>query len=313
MLSFCDYHGQYGRREFLRIGGCALGGLTLPGLLATQQGFAATPSVLKNKSVIFLFMHGGPSQIETFDPKMTAPSNIHSVTGEVATKIPGITFGGTFKKLAGLADKLSVVRSYRSGDSKHDIKPIVKTGSHDANLGSIYSRIAGSTNPQNGMPSSALLFPRAVNSKAMPEINKFGRFDATGSLGSAHAPFIPGSGGNLQNNMQLSIPMQRLDDRRKLLTSLDKVRWSLDAETSGDGLERIQQQAFDVIVGGVSEAFDLSKEDPKVVARYDTAPLVKPDQINKKWNNYKGILITPKRSASCCYLPADFVKQVAGL
>ena len=98
MLSFCNHHGKQGRREFLRVGGLALGGLTLPGLLSLQAQAAGSGTLLKNKSVIFLFMHGGPSQIETFDPKMTAPSGIHSVTGEVTTKIPGVTFGGTFPR-----------------------------------------------------------------------------------------------------------------------------------------------------------------------------------------------------------------------
>ena len=81
---------RHGRRDFLRVGSLALGGLTLPQLLATDA--AAAGRLTTGKSVIFLFQHGGPSQIETFDPKMTAPVGIQSATGEVQTKIPGITF-----------------------------------------------------------------------------------------------------------------------------------------------------------------------------------------------------------------------------
>src|SRR5215472_2321153 len=78
-----------------------------------------------DRSVIFVFQHGGPSQFETFDPKMTAPEGIRSTTGEINTTLPDITFGSTFTQLAKLAYKLAVVRSYVPGDANHDAKPIV--------------------------------------------------------------------------------------------------------------------------------------------------------------------------------------------
>jgi len=287
MLSFCEHNGISGRREFLRVGGLALGGLTLPGLMASKAQAAGSGTLLKNKSVIFLFMHGGPSQIETFDPKMDAPAGIRSATGEVATKIPGVTFGGTFQKLATLADRMSVVRSYRTGDSRHDIKPIVHKDTLDANLGALYSRVVGANHPENGMPTNAVLFPQAIDDKMMPAITTFGKFDSHGLMGSAYAPFVPGAGGDMQSNMSLSIPQNRLDDRRLLLSNLDRARWAADKSETFAASSHLQQQAFDVILGGVSQAFDLSKEDPKVVARYDTAPLVKPEQIDTRWKNYK--------------------------
>ncbi len=92
--------------------------------------------LIRDKSVIFLFLHGGPSQFETFDPKMTAPEGIRSATGEVATRIPGVTFGGSFPRLAALADRLTIVRSFVPGDANHDIKPIVGRDTFGANLGS---------------------------------------------------------------------------------------------------------------------------------------------------------------------------------
>ena len=67
----------------------------MPGLLGSRAAAAQAGKLTRDKSVIFLFLHGGPSQIETFDPKMTAPAGIRSVTGEIATAIPGVTFGGT--------------------------------------------------------------------------------------------------------------------------------------------------------------------------------------------------------------------------
>ena len=85
-----------GRREFLRIGALGIGGLALPQLLATRALDSNVPGAVRDKSVVLLFLNGGPPHIEFFDPKMTAPSEIRSITGEVPTKLPGISFGGTF-------------------------------------------------------------------------------------------------------------------------------------------------------------------------------------------------------------------------
>jgi hypothetical protein len=86
--------------------------------------------------------------------------------------------------------------------------------------------------------------------------------------------------------MKLTIPAMRLEDRRELLAQLDRVKWSLSERQLVEGMDRTRGQAFDTILGGVGEAFDLSKEDPKTVERYDTAPLVRPENIDRKWKNY---------------------------
>ncbi len=285
MLSLCDPRARFGRREFLRVGGLALGGLSLPGLLKARADAAQAGKLTRDKSVIFLFLHGGPSQFETFDPKMSAPSDIHSVTGEVATRIPGVTFGGTFSKLASLADKLSVVRSFTTGDANHDIKPIVCRDTLGANMGSLYSRIVGPNHPRTGMPVNAALYPQAVEPGAMPAVKNFGDFENTGTLGKSTAPFVPGGKGEMQQAMRLDIPMNRLGDRRQLLSEFDQARWALDARGALEGLDGMREQAFRVILGGMADAFDLSKEDPSTLARYDTAPLVRPEAISAKWNN----------------------------
>src|SRR4051794_20008123 len=93
---------RFGRRDFMRVGALSLGGLSLAGL--QQARAASAEKSLGDKSVIFLFLHGGPSQIETFDPHMEGPDEIRSSTGEVKTTLPGVAFGGTFPKLARLAD-----------------------------------------------------------------------------------------------------------------------------------------------------------------------------------------------------------------
>ncbi|MBI1311446.1 DUF1501 domain-containing protein [bacterium] len=287
MLSIGESAGRFERREFLRIGGLGLGGLSLAQLLGAQALAGGENPLLKGRSVVFLFMHGGPSQIETFDPKMEAPTEIRSATGEVSTALPGITFGGTLPKLAKLADQFSIVRSFQTGDGQHNIKPIVCKDSFDANIGTLYSRIVGTNRLDNGMPTNVALFPKAVDPSTMPRISNFGKFESVGNFGSVYAPFIPGAGGEAQENLRLNLPLARLDDRRSLLQGLDVVKASLDAEPQLAGIDRVREQAFSTILGGVADAFDLSKEDAATIARYDTAPLMRPEDISRHWNNYE--------------------------
>ncbi len=289
MLSFQDSiraGAGMRRREFLRVGGLGLGGLTLTDLFAARAAAKASKLPVTDKSVIFLFMHGGPSQIETFDPKMDAPDGIRSATGEVKTSIPGISFGATFPKLARLAHKLSIVRSFVTGDGNHDLKTIVGKATLGANMGSLYSRVAGPLRPETTMPTNVALFPKAVSAEAGPEIKNFGSFVSTGELGAMYSPFVPGAGGGMQDDMALRLPQERINDRRGLLTSLDEWRRSVDASGVMEEYSSMQQQAFATLLGGVSGAFDLSQEDARLIERYDTAPLVPRHRIDKHWNNH---------------------------
>lgn len=273
------------RRQFLRVGGLSLGGLTLADWFALKAHAKSHPHALKDKSVIFLFQHGGPSQFETFDPKMDAPREIRSATGEIKTTIPGVTFGATFERLAKLADKFSIVRSFHTGDGNHDIKPVVGRDTLRANMGTLYARVAGALRPDTAMPTNVALFPRAVDMATGPAISQFGNFEATGEFGAAYAPFVPGAGGGLQADMKLNLPQARLNDRRELLASLDQWKRRVEADGAFAGLDQFQQQAFDALQRGLSDAFDLSQEDPRLIARYDTAPLLAKDKISPVWRN----------------------------
>ena len=169
MLSVIDGRPGGSRREFLRIGSLGLGGLCLPHLLAAGAQGAGSQPFTTGKSVIFLYLFGGPSQFETFDPKMTAPDGVRCVTGEIATALPGVTFASSFPQLARRADKLAVVRSYVPGReiSNHLIYPIVHPRETlGASLGALYSRMAGMTHPVTGLPTNAALFPRSVDERS---------------------------------------------------------------------------------------------------------------------------------------------------
>lgn len=280
MISLSD--PRLGRRTFLRFGSLAAGA-SLCGRVARAGAPLTAGPPTTGKSVIFLFLHGGPSQFETFDPKMNAPAEVRSVTGEIATSLAGVTFGGSFPKLAERADRLTVVRSFTTGDANHDIKPVVGKDSFGANLGSAYASTAGNADTASGLPRNVLLLPRAVDPGAQPGTVQFGKFSATGPFGSAATPFQPDGDGELRNDMKLRVPLDRLDDRRALLAAFDSSRFAIDDAA----VEASRKTAFALLLGRSADAFDLAKEDPKVVAAYDTAPQVNVSAIDKKWKNHK--------------------------
>lgn len=295
MLTLCDGRRDrncqgLSRRELLKIGGLGFGGLlTLPHLLAVRSNAASMAPVVKDRSVVLLFLQGGPSHIELFDPKMTAPSEIHSVTGEVQTKLPGITFGGTFPKLAAMADRLAVVRSYGSQNSNHTYQAVSTAGNPlNASWGSIYSRVAGTNHPRTGMPANILLLPEAVSDGLKLEKNfetdALPTLTQPGDLGSAYAAFNPAGGGQLKEDLELRLGAERLTDRRQLLAGLDQLKRRADKSRLLDGTDRFQQQAFEVITRGVAEAFDLSKEDARTIERYDTSKLFDADETQRYYD-----------------------------
>ncbi len=274
------------RRDFLKVGSLALGGLTLPQLLSARVDAASQKLPITDKSVVFVFMQGGPSQIETFDPKMTAPAGIRSANGEIATSLPGITFGSAFPQLAARAHQVAIVRSFTTGDANHDIKPIVCRATGGANLGSLYSRVAGTNRPVTGMPTNVAVYPQAVDPSTRPPIQDLRRLRVDRQPGKRFSPFAPSGGGDLKADLRLGLPLSRLDDRRHLLAGLDRIRRSIDSAGLMAGVDSLRQQAFDTVIGGVADAFNLAKESPATVARYDTAPLVRPHHIDPKWHNH---------------------------
>ena len=248
------------RRDFLRIGGLGFGGLSLSGLLASRAQ-AAPARVSRVTSGGWLWLNGGPTHI---DPKMTAPVEFRSITGEVATKIPGVTLGGNFGQLATLADKMAFVRSFQVPSSSHNKGCFwVNTGYEDKanrpSLGSIQSRFRGPNHPQTGIPSYVRIgrvgFGDDTNRMAGPAW-----------LGKAYAPFEPE--GPARQDMELSTDIARLNDRRSLLRNLDLMRRHVDASGMMEGIDGFNQQAVDLILGNAAQAFDLQQEAPKTVERY---------------------------------------------
>ena len=251
------------RRDFLRVGG--LGALGLGGLMqARSAAEAATGKSSRHTSVVWLWLGGGPTHVETFDPKMTAPVEYRSVTGEVKTRVPGVTLGGNFTGMAQVADKMAFVRSFHHGNSGHGGGTHwVMTGYNNRgidngglpsrpSIGSIAAKHRGPNHPSTGMPTYVRLGGIGADGPAF--------------LGTPYAPF--GTSGEARKNMSLQTKVGRLEDRRSLLTGLDRLRRTADRQGVVEGLNAFEQQAFNLVLGKAPEAFDLKKEDPRTVAKY---------------------------------------------
>ena len=262
-------------------GGLALGGLSLADLLRTQA-IAGSPErpVRTGKSVVFLLQHGGPTQFETFDPKLDVPSRIRTVGGVVQTSLPGVTFGSTMSRLAKWAHRMAIVRSYTTGSAGHSLRPLIGNATRNANIGTLFSRLAGANDPQSGLPSNVTLFPNTIEPSALGPDERFGKFSQTGEINSAYAAFTPGGGSTLQENMKLRLPAKRFDDRAALLRSLDGLRRDIEQSGAAEGFDKYRQQAFEIVLRGVADAFDLSREDPRTIARYDTADFIDEDRYS---------------------------------
>ncbi len=291
MLSICTTgHDRTGkrcsRRELLRVGMLGFGSISLAHMLAANLHAGSRHKFIRDKAVVMLNLQGGPTQFETFDPKMEAPQEIRSMFGEVRTSLPGICFGSHFPELAKRARQLAIVRSYRHGMSSHEPAAWhVAAGGNatGACMGSLYSHVAGITNNVTGIPNHTLVIPAAVSTQYKSFNAVPSRVTQLGHLPAAYKAFDPSSGGQILDNMKLNITGSRLDDRRGLLTSLDDFKRRLDGSDAIGGADTFQRQAFDVILGGVSEAFDISKEDRRLVAQYDTSMFdVHPESVAKR-------------------------------
>jgi hypothetical protein len=252
------------RRDFLRVGALGLTGLGLPGLLRLRAAAAATGRPVKDTSVVWLWLGGGPTHIETFDPKMEAPAEFRSVVGATKTTVPGLHIGGLFPEMARRAHRMAFVRSFAHGNSGHAggthfvmtgvDHPPADSGAPPIrpSFGSIAARVRGANHPGTGMPTYVRLSGLYA--------------DGPSWLGPSYAPFDVG--GQARNNLNLQVPLNRLDDRRGLLQKLDGVDRAIDRSGLMAGLDSFDRQAIDLVLGRAKRAFDLGHEDPRLRDRY---------------------------------------------
>ncbi len=253
------------RRDFLRIGTLGLGALGLSGLLRARQAAAAAGQSVKDTSVVWVWLGGGATHIETFDPKMTAPAEFRSMVGAVQTSLPGVQIGGLFPQMAQRAGRMAFVRSFAHGNSGHGGGThFVMTGVDHAqadngappirpSFGSIAARVRGANHPVTRMPTYVRL------------TGLYG--DGPSWLGPSYAPFDVG--GQARANLNLRVALDRLHDRRTLLKKLDAVDRAVDQSGLMSGLDAFDRQALDLVLGRAKEAFDLDREDPRVRDHYN--------------------------------------------
>ena len=254
--------GPMPRREFLQAGALALGGATLPSILA---GRAAAGEANRDTSVILLYLHGGPSQLETYDLKPEAPLEYRSVFSPIPTNVTGMDICEHLPLQAKLGDKIALVRSLHHEMSSHSDggievltgktpvipDPASQSKSDHPDIGNILSHLRG---------TSAHAIPPYV---AIPSRTYMTR---PTYLGLQHAPLIC-SDPSRENyvppvgRLNAGIDGNRLGDRKFLLGQLDDFRAGVDLHGNIDATDEFTQMAFDVLTSPqTAAAFDISQE-----------------------------------------------------
>ena len=253
------------RRSFLHIGALGLGGLTLPSLLRAEQAAGVGSP---HKSVIFIYLVGGPPHQDMFDLKPHAPAEIAGPWRPIATAVPGIHICEAMPRLAQLMERLVIVRSLVGNHADHDAQQVYH-GHHPRRpvpqggwpqLGSVVARLQGPVNPAIP-PYMSLCYTCTHGPYNEP---------GPGFVGPACSPFRP-MGPSRDDMVLQGITMDRLADRRTLLRSFDGIRREIDATGSLDGMDHFTRQALDLLTSSrLADALDISREDARTVARYGT-------------------------------------------
>jgi uncharacterized protein (DUF1501 family) len=262
--------GPIRRREFLRLGALALGGLSLSDLLAAR---AAVGEAASDASVILFWMWGGPSQLETYDLKPEAPSEFRGPFRPVATNVPGMEICELFPQQARLADKFSLVRSLHHEMSSHNDGSIqVLTGKTPAKADP--TSTARSDHPDFGMVASKLLGVRRGGLPPYIGIPRQPFMTQPTYLGLSHKAYEAGDPSVAEyrpQNLSIGAGLNgaRLDDRRTLVEQFDRYRRDLDLNGSLEGTDDFRRRAFDLLLSpDVARAFDLEQERPELRDRY---------------------------------------------
>lgn len=253
------------RRSFLKIGSLGAAGLSLPQLLRAEAASGVRSS---HKSVILIYLVGGPPHQDMFDLKPDAPREIAGPWRPIATNVPGVQICEAFPRLARRMDKLVIVRSLVGNQADHDAIQVFN-GHHPRKL-----------TPSGGWPqfgSTVAKLQGAVDPATPPFVSvcytcTHGPYNEPGPgfLGPALAPFRP-MGPSRSDMVLQGVTVDRLADRRSLLRSFDTLRRDMDASGTMQGMDHFSQQAFGLLTSSrLAEALDLSREDPRIVARYGT-------------------------------------------
>ena len=263
-VQLCDH---LTRRSFLQIGGLAMGGLSLPEILRAEEQSGARNS---HKSLIMIFLGGGPPHQDMFDLKPDAPSQIRGEFDPISTSLPDVQISELMPRVAAMMDKFAIIRSVVGSEGRHDSfecctgrpwrGPIPQPAGEWPAMGSVVSHLQGHVDP--GVPP----FVDLSQDMAYKPWNIKG----PGFLGAAHTPFRPE--GRALANMQLhGISMERLTSRAELFRELDRFRRDADQQLAKSTYDSFTEKALGVLTSPrLVKALDIEREDPKVRERYGT-------------------------------------------
>ncbi len=249
-----------GRRELLRVGGLSLAGLTLADWFRAGESQAAAPTYdrAKDVSCIFLWLDGGPSHFETFDPKPDAPERIRGPYGAINTNVGGVQFSELLPMSARMMDRCGLIRSMTHSSGSHSPIPMLTGFNGDStSYGAVLTKLSGF-------------------SEAMPPYVHIGSRLGVGggSLGAAYNPVEvrDPSGKQVelpQFSLSANITADRFQERRQLLASIDRLRAQADANLGVEKMDRYYRLAVEMLTSTkVREAFDLSQEKESLRDRY---------------------------------------------
>jgi hypothetical protein len=273
--SFCD---RIPRRAMLQVGALGAFGLGLPGLLRAESGGRLHPAARSKKSVILVWMHGGPSQLDTFDMKPDAPAEFRGAFRPIHSNVPGIDVCELLPEHAKVMDQCTVIRSFSHGNGDHwAAAHWMLTGRLGANGSDRKPRF-----PSMGAVASHLLGPTQPGSLAAVNMNDGGfGFHGASWLGVQHNPLQCGSfsygneAGMLPSasagdfTLRDGLSDARLTNRIALRQQLDGLARRIDAERSFEQMDAAEQQALDLVLSGrVRRAFDIGEEDASLRERY---------------------------------------------
>ncbi len=265
------------RRAFLQAGGSSVLGLSLANFLkAKDTDGGRTPG--SAKSVVLVWLWGGPSQLDTFDPKPNAPVEFRGPFGTIPTTLTGVRFCELFPKLAAQTGKFAVLRSLRTESNDHGIAGTIGlTGSAAGGTGLDGKPLAGTPQPAMGAVvakamsgKDADLPPFLVVGGKLHQGKKSIIGEGGGKLGAMYDPmrleYDPVSGTKVPAlQLPKELTPERLTDRLSLMAALDGAERRKDATP----MDSYRRRAFDMLTSPASRtAFDLGKEDEKTVRRY---------------------------------------------
>ncbi|HAD61169.1 MAG TPA: DUF1501 domain-containing protein [Planctomycetaceae bacterium] len=271
---FCD---NLTRRKTLQVGALGAFGLGLPGLLSAENSHVH-PAAASKKSVILVWMHGGPSQLDMYDMKPLAPKEYRGPFSPVRSNLPGLDVCELLPEHAKVMDKCTVIRSFSHGNGDHwAAAHWMLTG----RLGSTGSD-RKPRQPSMGAVASHLLGPTQRGSLASVNMNDGGfGFHGGAWLGVNYNPFRYGEfsygneAGRLPTGDHKSFSLvdglseKRMMNRVALQQQLDSVKKSVDRNRTFDQMDSVNQQALDIVLSGrVRKAFDVSEEPEPLRAKY---------------------------------------------